>query len=197
MADDLSRMEAINESGRGLPVQLSRPGGALPFSPLGRQAYAPTVLARLGWGQGVIAVADVALDDPTGVLPDDSPSVAASRLLDEDSGFVAVLDGVTLVGVVWADALLRGVADGRLPPTVRPLVSLQIPTCAPTSELVDAVRQMMATFLRRIPVVGDAGELIGFLTMASAAQAADRDPAVRDVFESVSLASSLYARRWR
>jgi CBS-domain-containing membrane protein len=195
MADDLLEIGAFNESGRGLPINLSRPGAALPFSPLVQQAYAPTPRARIGWAAGLLECRDVPLDDPHGLAPGDSARLAAKRMLDEDAGWVALLEGGRFLGVVWADAVLRCVADDRLPSNVGWLISSQIPTCAPTSALVDAVRQMIATWIRRIPVVGDHGELVGILPLAAAAQAAGRDPAVRDVLESAG--PDLFARRWR
>jgi CBS domain-containing protein len=195
MADDLLEIGAFAESGRGLPVNLSRPGAALPFSPLVWQAYAPSPRARIGWAAGLLLCRDVPIDDPSGVAPEDPPSLAARRLLDEESGWIAVLDGARFLGVVFADDLMRCIADDRFPPTTGALISEQIPTCAPQSALVDAVRQMIATWVRRIPVVGDRGELAGILSLASAALAAGRDPAVRDVLESAG--ASLFARRWR
>jgi CBS domain-containing protein len=195
MPDDLLEIGAFAESGRGLPVNLSRPGAALPFSPLVQQAYAPTPRARIGWAAGLIEVHEVALDDPSGVAPGDPLRVAARRLLDEEAGWIAVLDGPRFVGVIFADAILACVAADRFPPDSRSLMSAQIPTCAPQSALVDAVRQMLATWLRRIPVVGDDGHLVGILSLALAEQAAGRDPAVRDLLESAPPA--MFARQWR
>jgi CBS domain-containing protein len=195
MADDLSRIGAFNESGRGLPINLSRPGGALPYSPLIQQAYAPTPRARLGWGAGVITCADVGLEEPNGVTAADSPRLAAQRLLDGDVGWLAVLEGPLFRGVVTVEAILRCVADDRFPPNLGALMSSQIPTCAPGSALVDAVREMMASRFRRIPVVGDHGELTGILSLSAAAGAAGRDPAVRDLLESATPIAVL--ARWR
>jgi CBS domain-containing protein len=195
MADDLLEIGAFNESGRGLPVNLSRPGPALPFSPLIQQAYAPTPRARLGWAAGLLECRDVPLDEAHGLAPADTVHLAARRLLDDGADWVAVLDGDRFRGVVWADDVIRCVADDRVPSNIGSLVSAQIPTCAPGSALVDAVRQMIATWIRRLPVVGDHGRLVGILPLAAAAQAAGRDPAVRDVLESAG--ADLFARRWR
>jgi CBS domain-containing protein len=196
VADQLERLGEFSEQGRGVPVTLSRPGGALPFSPLVRQAYAPAPRARIGWAQGVIRVADVTIDAPCAVAPDETLSRVAACLRDDEAGFVPIVSGRRFVGVVWLDDLLAAVADGRNLPDVRSLVSAQIPTCAPESVLVDAVRQMIACWLRRIPVVGDGGELVGVLALATAAQAGERDPAVRDVLEAANT-PALFARRWK
>jgi len=57
------------------------------------------------------------------------------------------------------------------------------------------VRQMIACYLRKIPVVGDAGELVGMLTMSEASAAGVRDPAVAEVIERFAGSPSLFARR--
>src|SRR6184192_340331 len=168
MADNLLDIGAFNESGRGLPIHLSRPGPALPFSPLVQQAYAPTPRARIGWAAGLLECREVPLDEPHGVMPTDTVRLAARRLLDDEADWLAVLDGGLFVGVLWSEEILRCVADDRVPSKIGSLISSQIPTCAPQSALVDAVRQMIATWIRRIPVVGDHGELVGILPLAAA-----------------------------
>jgi CBS domain-containing protein len=188
----------FSESGRGVPVALSRPQGALPYSPLVRHAYAPHPKARLGWGQGTITVAEVALEPATCAMsPSDSLKMAAQKLLADEAGFVPVCEDGRFVGAVWVDDVIRCVADDRTPPNLAKVVSTQIPTCAPYSALVDAVRQMIACHLRKIPVVGDAGELLGLLTLSEAAAAAMRDPAVAEVLERFAASPSLFARPLR
>jgi CBS domain-containing protein len=195
--DHLERLGEFSELGRGFPLSASRSAGALPTSPIVRQAYAPTPRARLGWGQGVISVSDVPLAPPLAVTPHDELSKVAERMRADDSDFVPVVEHDRFVGVVYIDALLRCVAGNQAPPDVKRMLSRQIPTCTPGSALVDAVRQMVSCYLRRIPVVGDDGELVGMLSLATAARAAERDPAVRDVLETAAQSPALFARRWR
>jgi CBS domain-containing protein len=195
MADDLLEIGAFAESGRGLPINLSRPGAALPFSPLVQSAYAPTPRARLGWPAGVIAIDEVPLEAPVGVAPGDALREAARLLLAEEAGWVAVLDNHRFLGVVWADDVLGCVADDQFPASVESLISAQIPVCNPGCALVDAVRQMVATWIRRLPVVGDDGHLAGVISLSAAALAGNRDPAVRDVLEAA--APAILSRRWR
>lgn len=197
MADDLARIDEFSEQGRGVPIALSRPAGALPFSPLVRQAYAPAPRVRLGWGQGEIRVAEVPLDPPHALAPSDTLAAAAARMRADESDYAPVADAAgRFLGVVFVEDVLRCVADGQAPPDLRKLISTQIPTCAPRSALVDAVRQMIACWLRRIPVVGDDGALLGMLSLSAAAAASERDPSVRDVIESATT-PALFARRWR
>jgi CBS domain containing-hemolysin-like protein len=186
------------EGGRGVPIALSRPQGALPYSPIVRQAYAPSPRARLGWGQGVITVGDVVLERANCSLsPSDTIRAAAKHLLDEGTSFVPVCHDGRFVGVVFDDAVLGCVADDRTPPNVAEIITTQIPTCELRSTLVDAVRQMISCHVRRIPVVGDAGELLGLLSMSEAGAAAARDPAVAEVLERFAVSPSRFARRMR
>jgi CBS domain-containing protein len=197
MANQTADLGRFSESGRGLPVTLSRPQGALPYSPVTRQAYAAHPTGRLGWAQGVIAVADVPLEPARALAPSDSLATAARRMLDDEAGFVPVCVDGRLVGVVYVDAVLLSVADNRKVPSVAQVLSPQIPTCTPASELVDAVRQMIACYLRKIPVVGDAGELRGLLTLSEASAAAASDPSVAELIERFAASPSLFARRLR
>jgi hypothetical protein len=192
----ISDIGRFSESGRGVPLALSRPPGALPCSPIVRHAYAGHPLARLGWGQGLVTVGEMALEPPDCALkPSDPLKLAARRMLGDESGFVTVCDGGRFVGVVYIEAVLQSVADDRTLPNLAAVLTMQIPTCAPHAALVDAVRQMIACYLRKIPVVGDAGELMGLLTMSEAIAAAARDPAVAEVIERFAASPSQFARR--
>jgi hypothetical protein len=191
--DDIGR---FSESGRGVPVAVSRPGAALPFSPVVRQAYAPHPRTHLGWAQGLITVADVTLEPASCALgPNDSLAAVAKQMLRDEADYVPVCDGRRFVGAVFVEAILQGVADDRTPLSVAKVLTSQIPTCGTQSLLVDAVRQMCACYLRKIPVVGDAGELVGMLTLSEAGAAAVRDPAVAEVLERFAGSPSLFARR--
>jgi len=197
MGDDLDKLGAFSEEGRGVPVSESRPGAALPFSPIVRQAYAPSPRARLGWAQGAVTVADVPIEPPLAISPSATPAEAAARMLADDSDFVPVVDNDRFAGVVYVEALLHCLADGKTPYTIADLISSQIPTCHLSSMLVDAVREMLACYVRRLPVIGDADQLLGLVTLASASRAGERDPAVADALESAACASALFALRWR
>jgi predicted transcriptional regulator len=195
---DWSAIGRFFEGGRGLPLMASRPAGALPYSPITKQAIAEHPLARLGWGQGLIRVDEVHLE-PADALADWAPlAAAAAYMLREESDFAPVCDDdETFLGVVLIDDVLQSVADDRKVPTVAQVLTTQIPTCAPHSALVDAVRTMIACYFRKIPVIGDAGRLLGLLTLSEAAAASARDPAVTEVLERFGDSPSLYARRMR
>jgi predicted transcriptional regulator len=146
----------------------------------------------------LITVGDVRLEPcACSLAPDADVAAVAQRMLADDSGFVPICAGGKLVGVVYEEDLLRAVAGGQMPPNIGPLISSQIPTCSPKSALVDAVRLMLSCWVRKLPVVGDAGELVGVLTLSEAAAVAFLDPPIADLLERFSLSPSLFARRMR
>src|SRR5262249_12001036 len=147
--------------------------------------------------EGVLHVGDLALEPARSVPANADLAALAAFFHDQEAGFAAVLDKRRFLGVVYLDDLLAAIADHRQDAKARALVSSQIPTCAPASTLVDAVRQMVACFLRSLPVVGDDGALVGFVSLPCAVAAAERDPAVRDFLEAVAISPSLFARCWR
>jgi len=119
-------------------------------------------------------------------------------MLRDESAFVPIADERgKFLGVAYADDILEALAADRIPKDIGAIACTQIPTCTRASTLVDAVRQMISCFVRRIPVVGEAGELIGMLTLSEAGAAAVRDPAVAEVFERFAGSPSLFARRMR
>src|SRR5690348_15046184 len=116
-------MGKFSEGGRGLPVTLSRPQGALPYSPLVRQAYAPQPKAHLGWGQGIVTVGDCMLEPARPLAPSDPLKAAAQQMLRDESGLVPVCENGRFLGVVYIDAVLKCVADDRTPPSVAQVLS--------------------------------------------------------------------------
>jgi CBS domain-containing protein len=200
MDPSIGELGEFSEQGRGVPVQATRPGAALPFSPMVRQSFAPLARARIGWGQGVIDCSEVTLDRATALSPESSLAEAAERFRAHEEGFIPVVQrqDERFVGVVWLFDFLRTLAAdaaGR-PKTIESIISPQIPTCTLKSTLVDALRQMTACYLRRLPVLDEHGRLLGLVSIPLVSAAADRDPAVRDVLEGLALSPSLFARPW-
>jgi len=100
---------------------------------------------------------------------------------------------------VYLDDLLRALGEGAdaAHTPVRTIESRLLPTVTHQTLLADAVRLMIASYLRRVPLLGEGGRLVGFVTLSEAAAMADRDPAVREALEQTALSPSLWARRFR
>jgi CBS domain-containing protein len=106
----------------------------------------------------------------------DTLDVAARLMWNHDVGAVPVLgaDG-KLAGIITdrdiaMGACFRGVPLAELP--VAQHMSRQVFTVTPDHAVGDAEELMAARQVRRLPVVGAAGELLGMITMGDLARAA-------------------------
>lgn len=114
----------------------------------------------------------------TAVAPDSAIADAARAMRDEDAGFVPVVDGGRLVGVVTdRDIVLRCIAaDEPIDPQqgeVATVMSTAIVTVAPEDDLDAAGAAMADHGVRRLPVVTGGGELVGVLSHGNLVQATD------------------------
>ena len=103
--------------------------------------------------------------------------------------------GALTCNEVGLESVAAGADPGATP--VGEVASPLLPTVQPDALLADAVRVMIGSFLRRIAVVDDHEELVGFVTMSEAAARAERDPAVRDLLGELAFSPSVWARRFR
>jgi len=117
------------------------------------------------------------------VRPADSIAEAARSMVENDVGFLPVIDGRDLVGVVTdRDIAVRAVAaqaDSHSP--VRRIMSEDVATCSPDDDVEDALETMSNEQVRRLPVCDDRDEVVGIIGLADAAM---RDPEPSDVTET-------------
>ena len=167
-----------------------RIGAALPDDAL---ALEPPI--RLGWPAGTLCVRELPHLPPSSLPPTATLAELALRMREGGGGWVAIAHDARLSGAVSADAMLAAIARGQLDATARELLSTQVPSCTPEVRVVDALRTMLDTHTRQLPIV-DEGHFIGLLPLSVAAASAERDPAVRDVLESEATRPALFARPW-
>lgn len=107
--------------------------------------------------------------------PESSLSQAAELMGAADVGFVPVLDGGSLVGVVTdRDLVLRGLGEGRGPDeAVGGVMSRDVLFCSPDDEAEEAAALMAANQVRRLPVLDDETRLVGVLSLADLARGDD------------------------
>jgi CBS domain-containing protein len=111
--------------------------------------------------------------DIQSATPDTPIKDAAVIMKSRDIGSLPVCEGRQVVGVITdRDITVRGVAEGRDPDVtrVRELMSTPIISVHEGSNIKEAERLMHDHQLRRLPVVDDQGELIGYLAMATIAR---------------------------
>jgi CBS domain-containing protein len=140
-----------------------------------------------------VRVRDIMTPDPACCTPESTAREAAILMKERDCGSIPVVESrqsKRLVGTVTdRDITVRGVAAGKGPETaVRELMTESPVSCGPDDE-VEIVREVMvARLVRRVPVVGDNGELVGIVAQADIAreEGAASDQEVGRIVEAIS-----------
>jgi len=104
--------------------------------------------------------------------PTDTIKRVAKIMQEVDTGVVPVSDDGKVVGMITdRDIVLRVVAEGGdLNGPVSAVMSEDVQTCREDDNLADAAALMGAHQLRRLPVLNDAGRLVGILSLGDIAQ---------------------------
>ncbi|HEY0829375.1 MAG TPA: CBS domain-containing protein [Bacilli bacterium] len=92
------------------------------------------------------------------------------KMRDHDIGFIPVVEGRNLIGVVTdRDLVVRGIAEGRTESsTVSGVISKEIRSISPDTTIEEAARIMANGQIRRLPVVEN-GELLGVVALGDLA----------------------------
>lgn len=112
-------------------------------------------------------VSEVMSRDFGTVAPDESLEFAAQLMADLDTDALPVGQAAALQGILTGrDIVLRAVAHGLDPRSTRvaDVMSSRVFTCQPDDDLEDVAEQMTRRQIRRMPVVDQAGSLVGMLT---------------------------------
>ena len=104
--------------------------------------------------------------------PTDTIKKVANIMKEIDTGVVPVSDNGKVVGMITdRDIVLRVVAEGGdLNGPVSAVMSEDVQTCREDDNLADAAALMGKHQLRRLPVLSDAGRLVGILSLGDIAQ---------------------------
>lgn len=136
-------------------------------------------------------IAEIMTEDCKTITPNDSIRDAAALMKDNDIGFVPVVEGRKLIGVVTdRDLVIRGYANGREgSSSVRDVLSTNVRTVTSDMSVDEAATIMADNQIRRLPIV-DGGELRGVVSIG--------DLAIREIFvneagEALSGISEHYA----
>ena len=123
------------------------------------------------------SIRDVMTSNPTSCESSSTVADAARVMAQEDVGPVPVVEGGRVVGIVTdRDIVLRVVADGRDPSstTLGDIVSSDLVTVQPDTQLSEALQLMAQNQVRRLPVV-EGDQLVGIVAQADVARAADEE----------------------
>jgi CBS domain-containing protein len=118
-------------------------------------------------------IRDLMTTDVRTATPDATLRDVAAILKEEDIGSLPVCEGRKVVGVVTdRDIAIRGVAEGRDPAsmTAGEIMSSDVVAVRENAGVREATRLMREHQLRRLPVLNDDGELVGYLALARVAR---------------------------
>jgi CBS domain-containing protein len=124
--------------------------------------------------------------DVESVTASDSLSRAAEIMWRRDCGIVPVVDCDLLLGVITDRDIAIAAATRNLNPseiTAGSMIGRPVRTCRMEDTVGSVVRLMRRHRIRRIPVVGERGELLGILSVADLLSASKRKrPPARRLF---------------
>ena len=113
-------------------------------------------------------IKEIMTPDPRVATPDTTAAAAAALMLDGDCGILPVVDGGKLVGVVTDRDLFialgtRGVPASEL--MVGQVAQRALHVCQPDDDVQDALATMQQYRIRRLPVTGFGGTVVGIVSM--------------------------------
>lgn len=126
---------------------------------------------------------DIMTPDPRVCAPDTNLAAAAELMLDGDCGILPVVADGKLVGVVTDRDMFIALATRNKRAselTVGEVATRQVLTCRPDDDVHGVLAVMKAHRVRRIPVEGFGGRVLGIVSMNDLALAAGPRKAVRD-----------------
>lgn len=119
---------------------------------------------------------EIMTTDVSTVTLKDNVYEVAVKMKQEDTGFIPVVEGKKLIGVITdRDLVIRGFADKKEGSTaIKEVMSDHVVSVPPDTTVDEAAKVMAKEQIRRLPVVEN-GDLVGIVSIG--------DLAVRDKFE--------------
>jgi CBS domain-containing protein len=138
-------------------------------------------------------VKDIMTADPRTCLPGTNLAAAAELMLDGDCGILPVVADGKLIGVVtdrdmFIALATRNTLASQL--TVGEVVQMPVYTCGPDDDVHTALATMKQHHIRRLPVEGFGGRVLGIISMNDILLAAGprkpvRQDEVVDAFQAI------------
>lgn len=96
---------------------------------------------------------------------DDTLAEAASRMREQQTGSLLVMEGDRLIGIFTERDLLKAVARGQDPKLtqLKDVMTTEVVTISPDAKLRDAASLMASKWIRHLPVI-DGGRVVGVIS---------------------------------
>jgi CBS domain-containing protein len=130
-----------------------------------------------------VKIKDIMTAEPRTCSPGTNLAAAAALMLDGDCGILPVVEGGKLVGVVTDRDMYIGLATRNKRAsdlTVGEVVQTPVHTCGPDDDVHAALDTMRQHRVRRLPVAGFGGTVLGIVSMNDILLAAGPKKPVRD-----------------
>ena len=121
----------------------------------------------------------------------------AAMMRDGDVGSLPVVDGGRLVGIVTdRDIVVRAIAEGNdSSAPVSEAMTTEIFSVRPDDFVFEAIRLMGDKQVRRIPVVGESGELAGIIAIADIALEMEDEREIAETLEEISSGTGFWSKK--
>jgi CBS domain-containing protein len=122
-------------------------------------------------------VRDVMTPNPTFVHPEATLATVARKMREADTGFMPIVDGTELCGVITdRDIVVRAIAQGADPTITiaRDFCTKDVATVSPDADLAEAVASMEASQIRRL-IVWEGRRLVGVVSLGDLAETVPTD----------------------
>jgi CBS domain-containing protein len=132
--------------------------------------------------RAVMTIEEVMVPNPVTLEPDRTTSDAAKIMKDRNIGDVVVCDKTVFGIVTDRDIVVRAVAEGKDPRTVKlkEICSQDVVALSRRDSIDAAVQLMRERAVRRLPVIEN-GRPVGIVTLGDLAVERDPDSALADV----------------
>jgi CBS domain-containing protein len=144
-----------------------------------------------------VKVKEIMTGEPRTCSPDTNLAAAAALMLEADCGILPVVSHGRLVGVVTDRDMYIALATRNQRASeisVREVFQMPVYTCGPDDDVRAALETMKQHCVRRLPVEGFGGTVMGILSMNDIILASGPRKAVRDT-EVVSTMQAICAHR--
>ena len=117
-----------------------------------------------------------------------SLQAVAALMRDGDMGSMPIVEDGKLVGIVTdRDIVVRGIAAGKdAAASIGDVMTTEIFSVKENDFVFEAIRLMGDKQVRRVPIINEAGELVGIIAMADVALETEDEREIAETLEEIS-----------